>query len=59
MGGREELVERGIENGRGKGGGICIYREKGIERERGSVLRRERNRIYIRMCQHREVGEAI
>ena len=42
----------------GKGGG-CIYREKGIARERGSVLRRERNRIYIRMCQHREVGEAI
>ena len=49
MGGREELVERGIENGRGKGGGICMYREKGIARERGSVLRRERNRIYIRM----------
>jgi hypothetical protein len=30
-----------------------------IARERGSVLRRERNRIYIRMCQHREVGKAI
>ena len=59
MGGREESVERGIENSRGKGGGICMYREKGIARERGSVLRRERNRIYIRMCQHREVGEAI
>ncbi len=24
MGRREELVERGIENGRGKGGGICM-----------------------------------
>ena len=59
MRGREDLVERRIENGRGKGGGICIYREKGIARERGSVLRRERNRIYIRMCQHREVGKAI
>ena len=42
MGGREDLVERGIENGRGKGGGICMYREKGIARERGSVLRREK-----------------
>ena len=28
MGGREELVERGIENGRGKEGDLYIYRER-------------------------------
>ena len=51
--------EEAVEGSHDAAGGRCMYREKGIARERGSVLRRERNRIYIRMCQHREVGEAI
>jgi hypothetical protein len=46
VGGREELVERGIENGRGKEGDLYVYIERGIERERDSVLCRERNREW-------------
>jgi len=45
-GGGGWLVGIGRERNSKCKGGICIYIERGIERERGSVLRRERNREW-------------